>query len=85
MPLKRCVPVLKSPKGRTGAPELQRCECFCKGASAPKVMESNAGWYIGTTSDEDGYPEAQCRMTDYFPTRQAAEEYLKEVKEGTTK
>lgn len=40
-----------------------------------KVMKSNAGYYIGTTEEEDGVAYPYCRATYYAPT----EEVLKEM------
>ncbi|MBM7580813.1 hypothetical protein [Jeotgalibacillus terrae] len=44
--------------------------------SAPKVMRSPAGYYIGREFKEMGEAVPYDRLTDYFPTRIAAEHVL---------
>ena len=49
--------------------------------SEAKVMKSAAGWYIGTTfhhteGDFKGFVEPNERFTEYFSSREAAQETL---------
>lgn len=45
-----------------------------KGYSELKVLQSPAGFYIGTIyTDEDGFQEPGSRDSEYFPTKRAAE------------
>lgn len=46
-----------------------------------QALRSGAGWYIGTITEEDGYPEPMCRISvDYFRTRQDAENALADLR-----
>lgn len=49
------------------------------GYSDLKVMQSAAGYYIGTTytDPKDGFTEPGSRDSDYFRTHEEAEKYLK--------
>lgn len=42
----------------------------CSRLQQAKVMQSGAGFYIGTGDDNGPY----CRITDYMPTREKAEQ-----------
>lgn len=44
--------------------------------SAPKVMRSRVGYYIGRECIETGETVPYDRLTDYFPTRIEAENVL---------
>lgn len=49
----------------------------CRKNLEVKVMSSAAGFYIGTESEEDGYPEPNCRISErYFKTEAQAQEAL---------
>lgn len=48
----------------------------CKCGLKVEVLRSAAGWYIGTRTEE-GFPN--CRMTDYFATKELAEKVLNEA------
>lgn len=51
------------------------------GYSDLQVLQSGAGFYIGTTYTDptDGFTEPGSRDSDYFATREEAEKYLKAV------
>lgn len=45
--------------------------------STPRVMRSNAGWYIGTVyQDAEGFEEPGSRLSGYFGSAAAAEAAL---------
>ena len=52
--------------------------------SEMKVLQSAAGYYIGTiyTDPDDGFEEPGSRDSDYFDTREEAEKYLEELEKG---
>lgn len=53
------------------------------GYSDLRVLQSGGGWYVGTVyTDADGFQEPGSRDTDYFPTREEAEIYLKRLEAG---
>ena len=39
---------------------------FKNGISAPIVMESNAGCYVGTVDNSDGFLQPYTRLSDYM-------------------
>lgn len=48
-----------------------------------QVLRSGAGYYIGTVYiHPEGFAEPGSRDSDYFPTKEAAEEYLKLIESG---
>ncbi len=50
---------------------------FENGVSEFMVLESNAGWYVGTLYyGEDGLTEPNTRETGYFPTEADAQDAL---------
>jgi hypothetical protein len=45
-----------------------------------KVLQSAAGYYIGTMyNNPEGFQEPGSRDSDYFPTKEKAEAFLKEL------
>lgn len=46
------------------------------GASEPKVMRSNAGFYIGRSKLMDGFEHPYCRLSGYFATSEEAERWI---------
>ncbi len=44
--------------------------------SGPKVMESAAGFYIGTTENVDGDEQPYNRLSGYYTTREGAQAAL---------
>jgi hypothetical protein len=46
------------------------------GASEPKVMRSNAGFYIGRSKLIDGIEHPYCRLSVYYPTSFQAKRWL---------
>lgn len=46
------------------------------GASEPKVMRSNAGYYIGRSMLMDGFEHPYCRLSGYFATSEEAERWI---------
>ena len=46
------------------------------GISEPKVMRSNAGYYIGRSMLMDGFEHPYCRLSGYFATREEAEQKI---------
>jgi len=69
------------PKLTTGARSGQSFDCPDCGTPMPlKVLQSNAGHYLGHWCDSD--PNAECnwsqwsRETRYYPTREAAQQAL---------
>ena len=45
-----------------------------------QVLQSGAGYYVGTLyNNPDGFVEPGSRDSGYFPTRQAAQDYLDEI------
>lgn len=49
----------------------------CRKGFDIEVMQSGAGYYIGTIDYSEGYPQPNCRITEYYNTRKTAEEVLK--------
>lgn len=50
------------------------------GYSDLQVLQSNAGYYVGTTyTDEDGFTEPGSRDSGYFRVREDAEDFLDAV------
>ena len=47
-----------------------------------QVLESRAGFYVGTTYDGDHGPEPGSRDSGYFPTRKKAEVALRLIISG---
>ena len=52
-----------------------------KGYSELKVLRSGAGYYIGTmyVDPVDGFEEPGSRDSDYFASKEAAEDYLRTI------
>ena len=49
-----------------------------------KVLHSGAGYYIGTIyNNPDGYKEPGSRDSNYFKSNREAEEFLKELENGS--
>lgn len=44
-----------------------------------RVLESAAGFYVGTLYSQDGFTEPGSRDSDYFPTSDAAATFLDAV------
>lgn len=43
-----------------------------------QILQSNAGWYIGTVyNNPDGFQEPGSRDSQYFLTKEDAEEFMK--------
>jgi hypothetical protein len=44
------------------------------------VYQSGAGYYIGTYTEEDGYPEPMCRLSSvYYKTKEEAQKALDDL------
>ena len=48
---------------------------FKNGVSAPLIMESNAGCYVGTVDNSDGFLQPYTRLSDYM-SQTDAESFL---------
>lgn len=44
-----------------------------------RVLQSGAGFYVGTVYSQDGFTEPGSRDSDYFPTADAAATFLDAV------
>lgn len=49
-----------------------------------EILKSNAGFYIGTTveNEEYGFLEPYCRISGYYRNKQEAEEAMKSIKDN---
>lgn len=47
-----------------------------------QVLQSAAGWYIGTLYNSGGFPEPGSRDSDYFSTKAEAEHHLAFISEA---
>ena len=49
----------------------------CKQGRELQVLSSNAGFYIGTTDDSEGFEEPYCRCSGYSSSKENMEMQLK--------
>lgn len=44
----------------------------CSQGKTLQVLQSAAGYYIGTVDDSDGFEDPYCRCSGYYPDRDSA-------------
>jgi hypothetical protein len=50
--------------------------------SEPKLLQSQAGFYVGTTIMADGFEQPNARLSDYFNNRNGAQKFLSALQEA---